>query len=143
MAAITALGFEDHTVGDGGRVGAVLLGYTDPDVDAAIRRRISLGSYCSLVSPQEVTLAELLLKLHPWAGKVRYARSGGEAMAIAVRVARASTGKSGVAICGYHGWSDWYLAANLGDSEALDGHLLSGLEPKGVPRELAGTSVTF
>jgi glutamate-1-semialdehyde 2,1-aminomutase len=126
-----------------GGIGAVLLGYADPDVNAAALRRISLGSYCSLVNPQEVILAESLLKLHPWAGKVKFARSGGEAMAIAVRIARAATGFSGVAFCGYHGWSDWYLAANLGDNKALDGHLLPGLQPKGVPRELVGTSVPF
>lgn len=134
---------ESHYIDYVGGIGAVLLGYADPDVNAAVSRRISLGSYCSLVNPQEVQLAELLLKLHPWAGKVRYARTGGEAMAIAVRTARSATGKSGIAICGYHGWSDWYLAANLGDSKALDGHLMPGLEPKGVPRELAGTSVPF
>ncbi|WP_051254298.1 aminotransferase class III-fold pyridoxal phosphate-dependent enzyme [Arenibacter latericius] len=126
-----------------GAIGAVLLGYADPEVNAAVSRRISLGSYCSLVNPQEVNLAEILLKLHPWAGKVRYARTGGEAMAIAVRIARASTGKSGIAFCGYHGWSDWYFAANLGNDKALDGHLLPGLDPRGVPRELTGTSVPF
>lgn len=126
-----------------GGIGAVLLGYADPDVNAAVTRRLSAGTYCSLVNPQEVELADLLLSLHPWAGKVRFGRSGGEAMAQAVRIARASTGKSGVAFCGYHGWHDWYLAANIGESNALDGHLLPGLEPKGVPRELKGTSVPF
>lgn len=126
-----------------GGIGAVLLGYSDPDVNAAVQRRLLLGTYCSLVNPQEVELAEKLLALHPWAGKVRYARGGGEAMTVAVRVARAATGRSGIAFCGYHGWHDWYLAANLGDTGALDGHLLPGLAPKGVPRELAGTSVPF
>ena len=126
-----------------GGVGAILLGYADPDVTAAVRRRLLLGTYCSLVNPQEVELAETLLALHPWAGKVRYARGGGEAMAMSVRIARAATGRSGVAFCGYHGWHDWYLAANLGETDALNGHLLPGLEPKGVPRELRGTSVPF
>ncbi len=126
-----------------GGVGAILLGYADPDVTAAVRRRLSLGTYCSLVNPQEVELAETLLALHPWAGKVRYARGGGDAMAMSVRIARAATGRSGVAFCGYHGWHDWYLAANLGETDALNGHLLPGLEPKGVPRELKGTSVPF
>lgn len=126
-----------------GGVGAILLGYADPDVTAAVRRRLSLGTYCSLVNPQEVELAEQLLALHPWAGKVRYARGGGDAMAMAVRIARAATGRSGVAFCGYHGWHDWYLAANLGETDALNGHLLPGLEPRGVPRELKGTSVPF
>ena len=126
-----------------GGVGAVLLGYADPDVTAAVRRRLMLGTYCALVNPQEVELAERLLSLHPWAGKVRYARGGGDAMAVAVRIARAATGRSGVAFCGYHGWHDWYLAANLAESNALDGHLLPGLDPLGVPRELRGTSVPF
>ncbi len=126
-----------------GGIGAILLGYADPDVTAAVRRRLSLGTYCTLVSPQEVELAEILLALHPWAGKVRYARGGGDAMAMSVRIARAATGRSGVAFCGYHGWHDWYLAANLGDTDALNGHLLPGLEPKGVPRELRGTAVPF
>ncbi len=126
-----------------GGIGAVLLGYADPNVTAAVRRRLSLGSYCTLLNPEEVQLAEELLALHPWAGKIRYSRGGGDAMAVAVRTARAATGKSGVAFCGYHGWHDWYLAANLGDGTMLDGHLLPGLEPRGVPRELTGTSVPF
>ena len=126
-----------------GGIGAVLLGYADPEVTRAVERRLTLGTYCSLVSPDEVQLAHELLKLHSWAGKVRYARGGGEAMSMAVRIGRAFTGKSGIAFCGYHGWHDWYLAANLGDSHALDGHLLPGLDPSGVPRELKGTSVPF
>jgi len=126
-----------------GGVGAILLGYSDPDVNAAVKRRVNLGSYCTLVSPDEVELGELLLGLHPWAQRVRYARGGGESLAQAVRIARAATGRSGIAFCGYHGWSDWYLAANLGETNALDGHLLPGLQPLGVPRELAGTAVPF
>lgn len=126
-----------------GGIGAVMLGYADPEVTLAVRRRLSAGSYCSLVNPQEVELAELLLTLHPWAGKVRFARGGGEGMAMSVRIARAATGRSGVLFCGYHGWHDWYLAANLGENDALDGHLLPGLQPLGVPRELRGTSAPF
>lgn len=126
-----------------GGIGAVLLGYADPEVTDAVRRRLALGTYCSLISPQEVELAERLLALHPWAGKVRYARGGGDGMTMAVRIARAATGRSGIAFCGYHGWHDWYLAANLGETDALNGHLLPGLEPKGVPRELKGTAVPF
>lgn len=126
-----------------GGVGAILLGHADDEVNAAVKRRVNLGSYATLASPDEVRLADALLDLHPWAGKVRYARGGGEALGLAVRIARAATGKSGIAFCGYHGWSDWYLAANLGDDAALDGHLLPGLQPLGVPRELAGTAVPF
>ncbi len=126
-----------------GGVGAILLGHADDEVNAAVKRRVNLGSYATLASPDEVKLADELLNLHPWASKVRYARGGGEALGLAVRIARAATGKSGVAFCGYHGWSDWYLAANLGEDAALDGHLLPGLQPLGVPRELAGTAVPF
>ncbi|MCP5542111.1 MAG: aminotransferase class III-fold pyridoxal phosphate-dependent enzyme [Akkermansiaceae bacterium] len=126
-----------------GGVGAILLGHSDPEVNAAVRRRTTLGTYATLASPDEIELAELLLELHPWAGKVRYARGGGEALGVAARIARAATGRSGIVFCGYHGWSDWYLAANLGDTDALDGHLLPGLEPHGVPRELAGTAAPF
>ncbi len=123
--------------------GAVVLGYSDPDVNRAVQRRVATGSYCQLLSPDDRSLAELLLELHPWAGKVRYARGGGDAMGVAVRIARAATGRSGIAFCGYHGWQDWYLAANLGNEAALDGHLLPGLTPLGVPRELRGTAVPF
>jgi glutamate-1-semialdehyde 2,1-aminomutase len=126
-----------------GGVGAILLGHSDDEVNAAVKRRVNLGSYATLASPDEVKLADVLLDLHPWAGKVRYARGGGEALGLSVRIARAATGKSGIAFCGYHGWSDWYLAANLSDDAALDGHLLPGLQPLGVPRELAGTAVPF
>jgi glutamate-1-semialdehyde 2,1-aminomutase len=74
---------------------------------------------------------------------VRFTRSGGEACAVAVRIARAASGKDAVAFCGYHGWHDWYLSANLADDAALDGHLLPGLEAAGVPRALMGTSRPF
>jgi glutamate-1-semialdehyde 2,1-aminomutase len=73
----------------------------------------------------------------------RFARSGGEANAIAIRIARAASGRDKVAICGYHGWHDWYLSANLGDEDGLDGHHLPGLEPNGVPRGLKGTVFPF
>jgi glutamate-1-semialdehyde 2,1-aminomutase len=90
-----------------------------------------------------VQLADLLCELHPWAQQVRFTRTGGEAMAVAIRLARAATGRDHVAFCGYHGWHDWYLAANLGTNDALDGHLLPGLAPRGVPRGLAGTLHPF
>jgi len=109
-------------------VSSCLLGYNDPDVTEAVVRRIRAGSMATLNNPEEVELAELLLELHPWAENVRYGRCGGETMAMAVRIARARTRRDLVAICGYHGWHDWYLAANLNTEEdALDGHLLPGL----------------
>ena len=124
-------------------VGSCLLGYSDPDVNKAVKRAVDRGVMSTLNAPEEVELAELLCKIHPWAKMVRYARSGGEAMAIAVRIARAFSGKDKIAFCGYHGWSDWYLSANLSDRKILDGHLLPGLEPRGVPRGLKGTTLPF
>lgn len=123
-------------------IGANVLGYADPDVDRAVTEAVSKGSSCSLNCPEEVELADLLCALHPWAQKVRYARSGGEAMAIAVRIARAASGREKIAFCGYHGWHDWYLAANL-ETDALGEHLLPGLAPAGVPNGLAGTMHPF
>ena len=124
-------------------LGACILGAADPDVDAAVHAAIDAGSMSTLNCPEEVELAELLCELHPWAEMVRYARCGGEAMAVAVRIARAHTRRDRIAFCGYHGWHDWYLAANLAEERALDGHLLPGLEPRGVPRGLLGTALPF
>lgn len=124
-------------------VGACILGYADDDVNKAVKDAVDAGSMSTLNCPEEVELAELLLKLNPWADMVRYSRTGGEAMAIAVRIARAYSGKDKIAFCGYHGWHDWYLSANLADDENLDGHLLPGLEPLGVPRSLKGSAIPF
>ena len=124
-------------------IGACLLGYADDEVNAAAKNAIDQGSLTTLNPPNEVELAELLCHIHPWAQMVRYCRTGGEAMAVAVRIARAHSGRDRVAICGYHGWADWYLAANLGDHAKLDGHLLPGLQPTGVPRALHKTALPF
>lgn len=124
-------------------VGTNTLGYGDPEVDEAVRQTVAAGNMSTLNCPEEVYLAEKLIELHPWADMVRFARSGGEANALAIRIARAASGKSKVAICGYHGWHDWYLAANLGDEKNLAGHLLPGLEPNGVPENLRGTVFPF
>lgn len=124
-------------------VGACVLGYCDNDVDAEVIKAIQKGSMCTLNCPEEVELAEKLISLHPWSEMARFARTGGEACAIAVRIARIASGKSKIAFCGYHGWHDWYLSANLGDSANLDGQLLPGLDPLGVPRELRETNLPF
>ena len=97
----------------------------------------------SLNAPEEVELAEKLIELHPWAKMAKFSRSGGEANAIAIRIARAASGKDNVAICGYHGWHDWYLATNLVGDDELDDHLLPGLEPRGVPQSLRETVFPF
>ncbi|MBS1828062.1 MAG: aminotransferase class III-fold pyridoxal phosphate-dependent enzyme [Acidobacteria bacterium] len=126
-----------------GGIGACVLGFADPDVDDAVRQTIANGSACTLNAPEEVYLADLLCELHPWADMVRYVRCGGEAMAAAVRIARAKTKRDKIVFCGYHGWQDWYLAANLAEDDALSGHLLPGLSPAGVPRGLTGTALPF
>ncbi len=124
-------------------IGACILGYADDDVNNAVKAVIDKGSMSILNAPEEVELADLLCSLHPWAGMVRYTRGGGEAMTVAVRIARAKTKKDKVLFCGYHGWHDWYLSANLAEDNALDGHLLPGLAPRGVPRALQGSSYPF
>jgi glutamate-1-semialdehyde 2,1-aminomutase len=124
-------------------IGACVLGYADPEVDAAVKAAIDAGSASTLNAPEEVELADLLCELHPWADMVRFARAGGEAMMMAVRIARARTRRDTIAFSGYHGWGDWYLAANLGDDHALDGQLMPGLDPAGVPRGLKGSALPF
>ncbi len=124
-------------------IGSCLLGFADPDVSEAVIKRIKDGSMCTLNPPEEVELAEKLCEIHPWAQQARFARSGGEIAAIAIRIARATTNRSKIAFCGYHGWHDWYLAANLSHDNALEGHLLPGLDPNGVPKQLCGTALPF
>ncbi|MBA3030024.1 MAG: aminotransferase class III-fold pyridoxal phosphate-dependent enzyme [Desulfobacteraceae bacterium] len=124
-------------------IGANILGYADEDVDEAVIKAIKDGNSASFNCREEVDLAERLVGLHPWSGMVRYTRGGGEAMAVAVRIARAYTRRDVVLFSGYHGWQDWYLAANLGEKNALDGQLMPGLEPNGVPRGLYQTALPF
>lgn len=124
-------------------VGSCTLGYVNPAVTKAVVGCIEKSSMCSLNSYEEVELAEKLIALNPWADMVRFARTGGEICSIAIRIARAATGKSKVAFCGYHGWHDWYISANLADDSRLDEQLLPGLKPLGVPRELLNTSLPY
>lgn len=132
--------YRDFSIGG---IGATVLGYADDDVDAAVIEVIHAGSASTLNGPEEVALAEKLVELHPWAQMVRFARSGGEAMALAVRIARTCTRKDVVVFCGYHGWMDWYLAANLGGKDMLGEHWIAGLPPNGVPAGLKGTAFPF
>jgi len=126
-------------------VGSCPLGFADEDVNSAVIAAVEQGSMSTLNPPEEVELAELLCELHPWAQMCRFARTGGESMAVAVRIARARTRRSVVVVGGYHGWSDWYLAANHTQADVLgkSGLLLPGLDPGGVPQELRGTTLAF
>lgn len=123
--------------------GTSVLGYADLDTNKSGINAIKNGSISTLNAPEEVELAEILLKIHPWAESVKYARTGGESMSVAIRIARAYTGKDKILFCGYHGWHDWYISANLKSKKNLDTHLLSGLEPKGVPKNLKNTLIPF
>ena len=124
-------------------VGTNILGYCNQEVNKAVANAIKLGTMSSLNCPEEVYLAEKLVEMHDWSDMVRFARSGGEANSIAIRIARASTGRDAVAICGYHGWHDWYLATNLENNSGLEEHLLPGLESTGVPKALSNTVHPF
>jgi glutamate-1-semialdehyde 2,1-aminomutase len=124
-------------------IGTNILGYGHPEVDEAVLQTVSKGNMSTLNCPEEVYLAEKLIELHSWAEMAKFARSGGEINAVAVRIARAYTGRDKIAICGYHGWHDWYISSNLNSNKNLDGHLLPGLEANGVPRGLVGTTLPF
>ena len=124
-------------------IGTNILGYGNDSVDEVVNRIVSNGNMSTLNCPEEVYLAEKLIEINPWSDMVRFARTGGEANAIAIRIARAASGKDNVAICGYHGWHDWYLASNIKSNSALESHLLSGLEANGVPKSLDGTVFPF
>lgn len=124
-------------------IGANVLGYSDKSINKKVKKAVDDSSMCTLNAPEEVELAETLCKIHPWADMVRYSKSGGESATIAIRIARAKTKKDIVLFCGYHGWHDWYLASNLENNNNLEGHLLPGLSPLGVPKGLSGTSFPF
>jgi glutamate-1-semialdehyde 2,1-aminomutase len=124
-------------------IGTNTLGYGHDAVDSAVLDTVKKGNMSTLSCPEEVYLAEKLIEMNPWADMVRFARSGGEANSIAIRIARAASGKDKVAICGYHGWHDWYLSANHNSGDSLSGHLLPGLNPSGVPKALKDTVLPF
>jgi len=124
-------------------VGTNSLGYSRTEIDNAVKKIVKKGNMSSLNCPEEVYLAEKLILMHPWADKVRFARTGGEANSIAIRLARASTKKYNIAFCGYHGWHDWYLAANIKSKKNLSRHLLSDLNVEGVPKILNKTIYPF
>lgn len=126
-----------------GGIGATVLGYSDDEINRAVKKSIDLGVASSLNCYEEIELAKILIKHHPWAEMARFARAGGEAMSVAVRMIRAYSNKDKIAFCGYHGWTDWYLAASLSGDDTLKGHLLPGLSPSGVPKNLFGSALPF
>ena len=124
-------------------VGTNILGYSNTSVDKKVKEIIKKGNLTTLNCPEEVELAEKLLTIHPWKGMVKFARTGGEACSIAIRISRAHTNKELVLACGYHGWHDWYLASNLKNKENLNNHLLKKTSINGVPSNLKNTIKLF
>ena len=124
-------------------IGTNILGYANDKIDSQVIDAIKNSVASTLNCPEEVELAERLIDINPWSDMVRLARTGGEINAVSIRIARAATGRDKVALCGYHGWHDWYLSTNLNSKEALSDLLLPGLEPKGVPKALEGTTIPF
>ena len=124
-------------------IGTNTLGYANPAVDEAVNLAIRKSNMSTLNPPEEVFLADRLLEIHPWFDQARFARTGAEANAVALRIARVASGKTKVAVCGYHGWHDWYLALNLTSPTHLNEHLLSGLSSSGVPEGLGDEVISF
>ena len=124
-------------------VGTNILGYSNDKIDKAVKRVINSGNMSTLNSKEEVELAQKLIDIHPWAKMVRFARTGGEANAVAIRIARAYSKKDNIAFCGYHGWHDWYLATNIKNKNNLNDHLLKGMNSLGVPKYLKGSIYPF
>ena len=124
-------------------VGTSVLGYSNDQVNKSVSKVIKKGNMTTLSCPEEVSLAQKLINHHPWASMAKFTRGGGEANSLAIRIARTNTKKKNVAFCGYHGWHDWYLSANLNSRNNLDQHLMSGLNYDGIPDNLKNTSFPF
>ena len=124
-------------------VGTNILGYANKVINRDVQLSLDKSNMSTLNCPEEVKLAEKLIELHPWFDMVKFAKTGGEANAIAIRIARAKAGRDKVAVCGYHGWHDWYLSANLNDKKNLDTHLLKDLSTNGIPKKLKNTVFPF
>ena len=124
-------------------LGTNTLGYSHPNVEKKVIEVIKKGTMSTLNSTEEILLAEKLITLHPWAEMAKFTRSGGEANAVAIRIARAASGKDKVAICGYHGWHDWYLASYINNNNNLNNHLMRQTPIKGVPKNLRNTVFSF
>ena len=123
-------------------VGTNVLGYGNSNVDRAVKNVINKGNMSTLNAYEDVILAEMLLKINPWAEMVKFARTGGEANAVAMRIARASTKKKKVAVCGYHGWHDWYLASYMNPKNKKN-FFNNPTKVEGVPKNLSNTIFSF
>jgi len=110
-------------------LGAITLGHGDRDVNQAVKDQLDQGVIFSLAHTIEAEVAELIIEKIPCAEKVRFGKNGSDATAGCIRLARAFTGRDHIAICGYHGWQDWYIGSTVRDL--------------GVPQSTQGLSHTF
>jgi len=124
-------------------VGTNILGYCRKEIDDSIKDVIRKGNMSTLNSKEEILLAEKLVDMHPWSSMAKFTRTGGEASAVAIRIARAASGKDNIAVCGYHGWHDWYLSANLTKTNSLSSHLMDNLPINGISRKLKNSVFSF
>ena len=124
-------------------VGTNILGYSNTNINKAVINKINKSSVSTLNSIEEIQLAKKLIKIHPWSGKVKFARTGGEANLIALRIARAYNNKDKVIFCGYHGWHDWYLSNNLKKKSNLNEHLFKNLKIDGVIKNFKNLTYSF
>ncbi len=124
-------------------VGTNILGYTNEKINSKVIKTVKDSNISTLNSIEEIALSRMFLKIEPWAKMVRYTKTGGEANLVALRAARAYTGKSKVAFCGYHGWHDWYLSSILTKKNSLNSHLMRGIRKDGIPKNLKNSSFAF
>lgn len=124
-------------------VGMCPLGYANPTVNKSVIESVKNGNTSTLNSTLEYECANLIIKTHPWSDMARFTKSGGEAMSVAIRIARSYKKKDKILFCGYHGWYDWYISANLKNSNKLNQHLLPGVSASGIPKSLRDMSEPF
>jgi len=108
---------------------SITLGYRNRKVDSAVRKQMKLGNGFSLPSTLEAVVAEKITSLVPSAEMVRFGKNGTDATSAAIRLARAYTGRDYVAVCGYHGWQDWFIGSTSRN--------------KGVPKKTSALTLTF
>ncbi len=121
-------------------VGTNILGYSNNVIDKQVAKVIKKGNVSTFNCYEEVLLAEKLLNINKWAGMVRFARTGAEANSMALRIARAYTGKEKVAVCGYHGWHDWYLSGNF---NLKQNNNANNLKINGIPKKMKNLTFYF
>ena len=124
-------------------VGTNILGYANKKINKKVIQATKNSNVSTLNSSDSNKLAKILVENHQWSKHCLFARTGAEANSIALRIARAKSGKDGVAICGYHGWHDWYLSSNLIKKNNLNKIHLSGLSTVGIPKKLKGLTYPF